>query len=187
MASTNIEMFEEETPQNAASTFTGNTIYASKLKKQKSSRHRQIGICLRVAVVISIVTLMGTSIALGLEVMKLKAVEQTCTTSSTAALIKKDDGTYETHCNGLVYDGDCYVKHADKKSFNDANNECTKTKSQLPQTSVSSVTWLRPHLVNTWNEEGTAFTNDYDKFIDDSESEREYFCVTHLYTQSNVD
>ncbi|QDJ95106.1 C-type lectin-like EEV membrane phosphoglycoprotein [Hypsugopox virus] len=179
MASTSIDMMNEEVPEVATSSFTGNTIYASKLKKQKSSKRKWFGVCLRVAVVTSLVTLMGASITLGLEVMKLKSMETSCETSSVAALVKNSDGTYTTHCNGLVHDGDCYTLHTEKKSFVEANEECTKNDSQLPQNFISS--WLKPHLANTWCEDGTVFTVDNNN-VNDEHSERQYYCVKHLYT-----
>ncbi|AOP31632.1 eev membrane phosphoglycoprotein [Skunkpox virus] len=179
-------MMTPENDEEQTSVFSA-TVYGDKIQG-KNKRKRAIGLCIRISMVISLLSMITMSAFLIVKLNQCMSVNTsttstaiTCPAASASSSAKRtiDTATQLESCNGLYYQGSCYVFHSEHKSFDDAKENCTSESSSLPNKSDIQQTWLIDYVEDTWGSDGnpiTSTTSEYQE-ADVVDEVRKYFCV----------
>ncbi|ABQ43598.1 EEV glycoprotein [Tanapox virus] len=179
MTSVNLDIEGDKLNSNEnTNAFTGSTIYGSKLKKgknTKSKKNKFFGLCIRISIIISILSLMAITITLSLQVNKYKSMVELNKDLNDASVYLSN-----AECRGLVYGNNCFIFNSEPKTFDEALRDCNTKNYFLPPTNIMN-SWLSDYLEDTWSEEGTSLLKSNIEFnsddIDISTEMRKYFCV----------
>ncbi|AXN75388.1 EEV membrane phosphoglycoprotein [Orthopoxvirus akhmetapox] len=181
-------MMTPENDEEQTSVFSA-TVYGDKIQG-KNKRKRAIGLCIRISMVISLLSMITMSAFLIVRLNQCMSANEAVITdaavsiaasSSTPRKVASDTTQYKhkESCNGLYYQGSCYIFHSDYQLFSDAKANCTAESSTLPNKSDVLTTWLIDYVEDTWGSDGnpiTKTTSDYQD-SDVSQEVRKYFCV----------
>ncbi|AKJ93783.1 eev membrane phosphoglycoprotein [Raccoonpox virus] len=185
-------MMTPENDEEQTSVFSA-TVYGDKIQG-KNKRRRVIGLCVRISMVISLLSMITMSAFLIVRLNQCMSANQSASTTdklssstsslSSSSLQRSIDTTLhkqlEERCSGLYYQGYCYVLHSEHKSFDDAKANCTSESSTLVNKSDVEHTWLIEYVEDTWGSDGnpiTTTTSEYQEEADVSVEVRKYFCV----------
>ncbi|ADZ30769.1 EEV membrane phosphoglycoprotein [Cowpox virus] len=183
-------MMTPENDEEQTSVFSA-TVYGDKIQG-KNKRKRAIGLCIRISMVISLLSMITMSAFLIVRLNQCMSANEAAITDAAVAVAAASSSTnrkvaassttqydHKESCNGLYYQGSCYIFHSDYKSFSDAKANCTAESSTLPNKSDVLTTWLIEYVEDTWGSDGnpiTKTTSDYQD-SDVSQEVRKYFCV----------
>ncbi|UPV00404.1 EEV membrane phosphoglycoprotein, C-type lectin -like domain (Cop-A33R) [Cowpox virus] len=183
-------MMTPENDEEQTSVFSA-TVYGDKIQG-KNKRKRAIGLCIRISMVISLLSMITMSAFLIVRLNQCMSANEAAITDAAVAVASSSSSSahrnvaasttqykHNESCNGLYYQGSCYIFHSDYKSFEDAKANCTAESSTLPNKSDVLTTWLIHYVEDTWGSDGnpiTKTTSDYQD-SDVSQEVRKYFCV----------
>ncbi|SNB54186.1 CPXV168 protein [Cowpox virus] len=181
-------MMTPENDEEQTSVFSA-TVYGDKIQG-KNKRKRAIGLCIRISMVISLLSMITMSAFLIVRLSQCMSANEAAITDAVVAVAASSSAhrkvaasttqyKHNESCNGLYYQGSCYIFHSDYKSFEDAKANCTAESSTLPNKSDVLATWLSEYVEDTWGSDGnpiTKTTSDYQD-SDVSQEVRKYFCV----------
>ena len=184
--SVEVNMENVKSEDNTTS-FSGSTIYGNKLKKKTNKyKSRCLAIGLRIAIITSLLSLIGIATTLALQYNKCKSViehneqsynnQDNITPDANYNIVKLYKG-----CQGIVYEYYCLRLVYEPLSFDDAVKSCMKNKGNLPSSDLMK-TWLSDYLDGTWGEEGRGLSKEKTILeVDISTELRSHFCLESFY------
>ncbi|QED21225.1 EEV membrane phosphoglycoprotein [Borealpox virus] len=165
------------------------TVYGDKIHGKNKRKH-VIGLCIRISMVVSLLSMITMSAFLIVRLNKCMETNEATITNTvdivaSSSVSTRKVGTdhsqykYTESCDGLYYQGSCYILHTDYKSFVDAKANCTAESSTLPNKSDVQATWLIDYIDDTWGSDGNPITKTTSEYQDSDVSQevRKYFCV----------
>ncbi|AOP31843.1 eev membrane phosphoglycoprotein [Volepox virus] len=182
-------MMTPENDEEQTSVFSA-TVYGDKIHG-KNKRKRVIGLCIRISMVISLLSMITMSAFLIVRLNQCMSVNQGASTTSMSSPVasvlsssaqRNIDTTSSNRqleiCSGLYYQGHCYVLHSEHKSFEEAKANCTSESSSLPNKSDVEHTWIIEYVEDTWGSDGNPITSSRSDYqdADVTQEVRKYFC-----------